>query len=80
MQVKVARWGNSLGIRVPKRIATRVGLRDGTRVQIEAEGNRIVISLDRPVYELTELLHDMTPEAMHEAFDWGEDVGRESVE
>lgn len=80
MQIRVTKWGNSLGVRVPKDIATRVGLREGSRVQIEAEGNRIVISVNRPVYRLEELLENMTPESMHEAFDWGEDVGREVVD
>ena len=80
MQVNVSRWGNSLGLRVPKEIAARVGLREGARVQIDAKGKTIVISVERPTFELGELLEGMTPEAMHDAFDWGEDVGREVVE
>jgi antitoxin MazE len=32
MQVQVARWGNSLGLRIPKDIASRMGLREGARV------------------------------------------------
>jgi antitoxin MazE len=67
-------------VRVPKDIATRVGLREGSRVQIEAEGNRILISVARPVYRLDELLDGMTPESMREAFDWGDDAGREVVD
>jgi antitoxin MazE len=80
MQVQVSRWGNSLGLRIPKDIASQVGLREGTRVEIEAEGERIVISPARRRYTLAELLEGMTPEAMHEAFDWGPDMGREIVE
>ena len=80
MQVQVSKWGNSLGLRVPREIAARVGLREGARVEIDARGRTIVVTVDRPVYELGELLEDMTPEAMHEAFDWGEDLGREAVE
>lgn len=80
MQVSIAKWGNSLGLRVPKEIAARVGLREGARVHIDAKGRTIVISVERPLYELDELLEGLTPEAMHEAFDWGEDVGREIVE
>jgi len=80
MQVQIARWGNSLGLRVPKEVAARVGLKEGARVELTAEGDKIVISVARPVYTLDELLLDMTPEAMHEAFDWGPDVGREDVE
>jgi antitoxin MazE len=44
MQVQVARWGNSLGLRIPKDIARRAGLREGSHVEIEAEGERIIIS------------------------------------
>jgi antitoxin MazE len=80
MQVQVARWGNSLGLRIPKDIAQRTGLREGTRVDIEAEGERIVISPARRRYVLAELLRGITPEAMREAFDWGPDKGREVVE
>jgi antitoxin MazE len=80
MQVRLARWGNSLGVRVPRDIAARLGLKEGTRVDIAAENGRIVISLERPVYGLDELLVGMTPDAMHDAFDWGPDFGREAVE
>ena len=80
MRVQVSRWGNSLGLRVPKDIALRVGLRDGDCVEIEAEADRIIISPARPRYALSELLQGVTPEAMREAFDWGPDKGREVVE
>jgi len=80
MQVQIARWGNSLGLRIPKDLAARAGLRAGARVEIAAEGDRIVITPARPRYVLTELLEGVTPEAMREAFDWGPDRGREIVE
>lgn len=34
----------------------------------------------RPRYVLDDLLAGMTPQAMHEAFDWGSDAGRERVD
>ena len=80
MQASVARWGNSLGVRVPKEIAARIGLREGSRVEVTTEGDRIVLTVRRPLYKLEELLAGMTPDAMHEAFDWGKDRGRERVE
>jgi antitoxin MazE len=75
MQVRVSRWGNSLGLRIPRDIASRAGLREGDRVEAEAE--RIIVSPARPRYILAELLQGMTPEAMREAFDWGPDKSRE---
>ena len=80
MQVQVSRWGNSLALRIPKDIAIRAGLREGTRVEIQIEGDRIIIAPAQPRYVLAELLKGMTPEAMREAFDWGPDTGREIVE
>ena len=80
MQVQVARWGNSLGLRIPKDIARQAGLREGTRVDVAAEGDRIIISPARPHYVLADLLKGMTTQEMREAFDWEGDKGREIVE
>jgi antitoxin MazE len=80
MQVQVTRWGNSLGLRIPKHVAARIGLHEGSRVEVEAEGDRLVVSPARPRYVLADLLKDVTPDAMREAFDWGPDLGRENVE
>jgi len=80
MQVQVAKWGNSLGLRVPKEVAAKVGLSEGSRVEMSTEGSTITISVERPVYTLAELLEDTMPEHMREAWNWGTDVGREVVE
>ena len=80
MQVNISKWGNSLGVRVPKDVAAKLGLTEGSRVDIAIEGDRLVISTRRPVFTLDELLVGMTPESMRDAFDWGPDMGREIVE
>jgi antitoxin MazE len=80
MQAQITRWGNSLGVRVPKDIAAQLGLKAGTRVEIVAEDDRIIVTLARPAYTLEDLLVGMTPTTMHAAFDWGPDLGREAVE
>jgi antitoxin MazE len=80
MQVQVARWGNSLGLRIPKDVAQQAGLREGARVDVKADGDRIIICPARPRYVLADLLKGMTPEAMRQAFDWGPGRGRENIE
>ena len=80
MRGQVARWGNSLGIRIPKDIACQVGLTVGAKVEIEAAGTQVVISVARPRYQLADLLTGMNPKSMRDAFDWGPDAGRETVE
>jgi antitoxin MazE len=41
MKTRIVRIGNSQGVRIPKPLLQRTGLRD--EVEIEAEGNQIVI-------------------------------------
>ena len=70
IQVQVARWGNSLGVRVPRDVAARAGLTEGARVDIEAsEDGRIIISRSRRRFTLDELVAGMTPEREHRAED-----------
>lgn len=80
MQVQVAKWGNSLGLRIPKEVAAKVGLAEGSRVDLRAEGSTIVISIDRPVYSLADLLEVEGAESLKDAWGWGPDLGREAME
>lgn len=72
IQVQIAKWGNSLGLRVPRDIAARVGLTEGARVDIEAsDDGRIIITRSRRRFTLDELLAGMTPEREHKLEDDG---------
>ena len=72
IQVQVAKWGNSLGVRVPKDVAARVGLTEGTRVDVEAsEDGKIIITPSRRRFTLEELVAGMTPEREHPLEDDG---------
>ncbi len=80
MNVLISRWGNSLGLRLPKSLAEQVGVRAGGRVEMTVEGDALVLRPAAPRYALADLLVNMTPQAAHEAFDWGDDVGREAID
>jgi antitoxin MazE len=72
VQVQVAKWGNSLGVRVPRDVAARVGLTEGARVDIEAsDDGRIIITRSRRRFTLDELVAKMTPEREHTSEDDG---------
>jgi antitoxin MazE len=63
VQLKVTKWGNSLGLRVPRDVAARAGLTEGARVDIEGyEDGRIVITPSRRRFTIEELVEGMTPE------------------
>ena len=75
MQEHIQKWGNSLGIRIPRTLAQKVGLAEGTPVEIILEKQSIVIRPRR--YSLERLLSGVTPENLHREVDTGKPVGRE---
>ncbi len=72
IQIQIAKWGNSLGLRVPKDVAARAGLTEGARVDIETDPEgRIIVTRSRRHFTLEELLSGMTPEREHRLEDDG---------
>jgi antitoxin MazE len=71
------RWGNSLGLRLPKAVAEAAGLREGDRVAISVEDGQIVVRRAKPKYTLQELLSGLDPATVHDEIDSGPPVGRE---
>jgi antitoxin MazE len=78
MSVTLHRWGNSVGLRLPKPLLEQLGLKEGSEVDIRIEGNRLVVEpTRRRRYTMAELLEGMTPDNKPEEVDWGPPVGRE---
>ena len=85
MKVKLAKWGNSLGVRVPKAAAEAAGLKAGTEVDVVVEGRELRIRRSVPFthYRLEDLIAEMIrlgPENEPETIDWGPDVGSEIID
>jgi antitoxin MazE len=78
MKTHVQRWGNSLGLRIPKSFAEGLRLRDGSPVEISLEEGAVIIKpdLDRS-FDLDSLLSKITAENIHPAW---EAAGAEAVE
>lgn len=78
MKTKVARWGNSLALRIPKKIASSYQLDEGSDVEIIEDQDDIRI---RPVagkLSLDELLKGITHENLHGEVDTGTVQGKET--
>ncbi|MCR4419134.1 MAG: AbrB/MazE/SpoVT family DNA-binding domain-containing protein [Clostridia bacterium] len=75
MGPRVQRWGNSLAIRLPKALAGKLGLAEGTPVELEVDRDRLVIYPRR--YTLEELLAQVGPDNRHAEVDTGPPRGRE---
>ena len=83
-QVIVGRWGKNLAVRLPNEIVNASGLTDGERVEIEAQDGNIILRRTVPRFTLKELFQGKPPAEWRaqyrEAFDWGPDVGRETID
>jgi len=75
---RVARWGNSLGVRIPQEVAKLLKLKDGESVQVQGKGDSITIRRAKPRKKWTEaeLLKGITPDMLPRE-SWPEPVGRE---
>ncbi|MBM4129677.1 AbrB/MazE/SpoVT family DNA-binding domain-containing protein [bacterium] len=79
MRTRIAKWGNSLGLRIPWVFAVEVGVADGTPVELTLEDGRLVIRTVAPAeWTLDGLLAGVTAENQHAAVETGDQVGRES--
>lgn len=79
METVLAKWGNSLGVRIPKGMAADAGLDVGDAVSITQSAEGIVIkkAQPKPQYCLADLVSQITDENRHETTEWGQPKGRE---
>jgi len=79
MQTKVQRWGNSLGLRIPKSFAAQAGVEAGSEVDLSVEDGELIVRPKRlPRYELKDLLRGVTAKNVHNGVETGDRVGREA--
>ncbi|MDW0118128.1 AbrB/MazE/SpoVT family DNA-binding domain-containing protein [Sporosarcina thermotolerans] len=70
--VKVQKWGNSLGLRIPATIAQQVNISEGTEVVLSVDTNQtLVVKPLKKKPTLEELLAKITPENKHHEIDFG---------
>ena len=76
---RIQKWGNSYGLRIPKSIMEELAIQPDTRLDIQEENGRIVITPIRDKkLTLDDLLTQITPDNLHGEVDWGETAGKEA--
>lgn len=85
-QVTVAKWGDTLAVRLPEEIVVAARLHDGQCVEIAAEDNRLLICHPDSESVVDSWFAGKTPAEWHAEYaaaaaevDWGPDVGREII-
>jgi antitoxin MazE len=77
MTVTLQKWGNSVGVRLPKPLLEQIGLKEGTRVEVLVEDDHLVIR--RGKLKLADLLAQCNPANRPDPVDFGPPVGREII-
>ncbi len=79
MRTKIVKWGNSLGLRIPKSFAEEVRVAEGSIVDLSMEDGNLVINLTKTdEMDLEDLLDGITDENIHGEIDTGDAVGGET--
>ncbi len=68
--LRICKWGGSLAVRIPKAIAEQCGVSEGSAIEMDAQGGRIVLR-KRP-YDLAEMLSRITADNLHPEQEIGE--------
>lgn len=80
----VGRWGRTLAVRLPAEAARKLALGEGGRVEIDVQGDAIVIRKASAERALEAMFAGKAPQEWRalyrDAYDWGHDLGRETVE
>ncbi len=78
MKSQLAKWGNSMAVRIPKALAEAARLRPGDQLEMAVEGSGTLrIRKKKGKQKLTELVRAITPENLHRESDWGAPAGKE---
>lgn len=78
MKTKIQKWGNSLGVRLPKNITDQKTLRDGLGVFVVLRNNQIVIEPIEEELSLESLLSKVTVDNLHKETEWSAVRGKET--
>jgi antitoxin MazE len=76
MEAVIKKWGNSLGIRIPKFIVKELSLKDGSSVEIEDKEGQIIIH-PKNVKNLHELLQKINKTNIHSEVETNGPIGQE---
>ena len=78
MTTQIARWGNSLAVRLPKAIAAEAQVTEGDTIAIFVKDGAIVLEHARPRFVLEDLVSRISAKNRHRETEWGGPVGGES--
>jgi antitoxin MazE len=69
MRTQIAKWGNSLAVRLPRKIAEQAGVAEGSSVELQIIDGQLRVIPARPIYAIDDLLAGITDDNLPDGFD-----------
>ena len=80
LHINIVKWGNSLGLRIPKSLANRLNVQVGDTLEIAPTDEGLLLKKppqSQKSYVLSEILDSFVPSSTHSEVDFGPKQGRE---
>ena len=78
MEVRIQKWGNSFGIRIPSSILKSLDIKDNDLLTIEEKDEKIVITKSKKnKISLVKRFNEYKGEDLTGSFSWDKPVGKE---
>ena len=80
MEVQFAKWGNSVALRVPSKVAESLGIVPGSVANLDLKRDKLIITPQQHSYQLEDLLAGITSKNLHQETSAGSAVGAEVLD
>ena len=75
MDIQIKKWGNSLALRIPQKIAELSNIKENSTIELQVKEGTIILKAKE--LKLEDLLSQITPENLHKEIDFGLPAGIE---
>lgn len=80
MYTEAGQWGNSIGLRIPSKMAKEVGMAVGTKTKMEVQEGRLIVTPVASRHSWQEIMESLERAGRQEEIGGGCEVGNEIVE
>lgn len=78
MEIRLQKWGNSLGIRIPSTILKSLDLKSNDKINLDLDDDRIIITKSKKSkISLKERFNEYNGDDLAKEFNWDDARGRE---
>lgn len=71
MSVTMTKWGNNLGLRIPKAVVSQLNLKEGNTMSVTVQDGSIILKPEKTKYTLEEMVQRMEGQEVPGEIDFG---------